>query len=425
MITKNAKVLKYNGVDVVFVQGNGTWLVKAKDFGKALGYSLEGRRLVASIRSWQSQKLLLTITPSPKDSIDGNVFDGDVYTATGPYYQAHRERVQAAIGYRIGILSDSVSYPKNAESGTPGWEMVLLTLQGASKVLMRANMRKARNLRDRWSEVTSALMNDTDMPEIAVGSPPKTQLAKSEKAEPQALALAQKDPLDFFKDFATALRAQERLGNIEMKDVKALVLKSAYAIVSRLEPTAITVPTQAIVPAEATDLALRGLSLLKSHSRPHKFQGWETAEELGGRFNRNERSIGHYLSVILDEEPTIGPEKEVRANIIAGNTVGTSLEKLKACIDPDTGLATVYNDDQTCVALHCQDSKGQFHWRNYWSPQFVEWVLPKLRAKYSMVKVPGPTLNRPRNTVPAVGTKIPASGEKKPKQLEFGKWGHK
>jgi hypothetical protein len=200
-----------------------------------------------------------------------------------------------------------------------------------------------------------------------------------------APAQTQKDPLDFFKDFATALREQEKLGSMEMRNVQELVLKAAYAVLlARAGPTAVAAPVHSPAIVSADELARSGLGFLKGQHLPEKFKGWETAEDLGRRLNKSANSVKCRMTTIFNEEPNIGPEREIRANALVSQAIGFDLEKLKASADPDTGLATFYNEDHSCVALWCQDVKGQIHWRNFWSPKFVAWLFPKLQAKYGV-----------------------------------------
>jgi hypothetical protein len=328
----------------------------------------------------------------------------------GPAFFADEAPVQAASG-RVGdftILSgDTLLEFSSALSGTIEANsdtmvtlglapqvatLLVLTLDGVSKVLGRTHLPNSRYLRTRWSEVRAALESGKDLPtlsyDMVVARPggKKSTVEVVRSPEPDA-----RDQFDVLRRFSLACREQVQLGNLDLASAKSLVLKAFTGAASTLWPTAIVphedIPTAVTVSAPEVGLAAPEsahieVALLKGTPVPEKFRGWATCQDIARRLNQHENSVKHYMSVIFDEEPTIGPDREIRANVLAGEALGSDLEALRNAVDPETGIATFINEETTCAALFVQDSKGQFFWRNYWNPQFVAWLTPKLQEKY-------------------------------------------
>jgi prophage antirepressor-like protein len=365
MSDEKVKILKYNGVDVVFVPMSGSWLLAAKNFGNCLGYHGKGHRLVASIGNWLKKSILIPIVNPDQPHL------GDVYTATGPHFHAFWE---AAGGSQIGTGPET------------GLEIVVLSLQGASKILMRANTPAAKKLRNRWEEVTSALMNNKDMPLFISEGVPAEEKKKTKKRKSKQREMfneeklnSKKSDLEELAAFMQKARDMADCGNISMPAAQAVSLEAMKGYAAKKWPNAIMPSGQGSsgqrrLPAHEIHLA----KLPYGQPLPAKWKGFIHATEIGKPVGLNARQVGQYLKDILQG---FYGEKELRANKLAQKHIGCDKEKQDACFDQETEVST-YDDNTTTgglsVALFVEDADGESHWTTYWRVDIARWITAEL-----------------------------------------------
>ena len=374
MSTDRIRSMQYNGVTIFFVKMSDVWLVVVKNLGYAIGYSGNGRRLVASAAKWAGRVLA---------PIDFNSMKGDISLLVG-------ERLDEF----LKLVPDSAL---SAESGTTP-SLSVLTLQGARKILTKANVPGAKILRDRWDDVTSALTNNTLMPvfeAIEVGE--KTLIIKNRRIKGRATVPPPdngNDDIQKLHTLGAALHEQVELGNLTDEQVKWLMMKAATALVSKYcnIPIDIGQNQQRILkPIPLVDMALTDDVIAKSGGftmsspLPKKLEGWMTATDLGQKLHPTQEaeSVGHYIPIIFEEEFGVGTE--MRANKIAANRrIASSMAVFEQYKDPESGLVMVPNDKGDCIALYAQNlATGGFNWRNFYSPERSKWLLEKLEEKYA------------------------------------------
>lgn len=364
---ENVKMVHYNDVSILFVKMKGTWLVATKNFGNALGYNNAGRRLVTSVAGWKRSGLLQPITNEDMlHNGDATIFEG----------QTLKDFLSTIPG--TGIVPDS-----GTVNGNGG--LSVLSLQGASKVLAKANMKGAKELRNRWEEVTTALMNNKPMP-LFVSKPAQLEIKGTKKAKDTIVDI---DPLAKVKKAIQLAKDLEELGAISLTVAKDIAHKAMNNAVSEMWPEAV-VPYQdrRLDPQAMTvDSLAPALGLRAGQELPAKWKGFSTAAELGKVFGKSSESVGHHIPSILEEQ--YGEGVEMRANKIA-DRLGTALDpvKFRNSVDPETGLATVYSEGGHCIALYGQNAAGGFNWRNYWSPQLSNILIVKLAERYKMALPP-------------------------------------
>lgn len=383
MNNENVKVMKYNGVGVVFVKVGNTWMVSARNLGNAVGYYGKGKRLTSTVKNWLGKGFL-----TPISNMD-QPHNGDCATIIGTYLTSFMDAA-GKVASEAAVTSDPGATPS----------LTVLSLQGVSKVVAKANVKGMKVLRNCWEEVTTALMTNEKMPVFNSPVEPK-------KGQMEFLTESGADKDDLKKLRETALFSKELAdqGIIPMGLVQQFVGQAIQGYIAKNWPGAIVpraeVPV-AIAPLSDDVLSKSGgLSLMRP--LPEKFKGWMTAYDMGQRLGKHESSIGHYIPIVIEEE--YGPEVEMRANKKAEmEKVSHHLETFRDHVDPETGLALVWNDDKSCVAIFHQNGKGGgFNWRNYWSPGMSKWLMTKLATKYGMVTMqiplpaPMPVMPPPTN----------------------------
>lgn len=358
----DVKILKYHGVEVPFFKVSGTWLIPVKSFGAAIGYHGKGQKLVASVLRWQKSGLL---SPVVNPDMPHN---GDVILAEGDYLESVKASLRAHA--RPGLMPEMVTTPS----------MLLIGLQGLSKVISKANVKGVRELRDQWERVTTSLMDEkSPMPEFTSA---QLELKGTKKVRDVTIDI---DPLVKVKKAIQLAKDLEELGAISLTVAKDIAHKAMNNAVSEMWPEAV-VPYQDHRPepqAMTVDSLAPALGLRAGQELPAKWKGFSTAAELGKVFGKSSESVGHHIPSILEEQ--YGEGVEMRANKIA-DRLGTALDpvKFRNSVDPETGLATVYSEGGHCIALYGQNAAGGFNWRNYWSPQLSNILIVKLAERYKM-----------------------------------------
>ena len=375
----DVKILKYHGVEVPFFKVSpDTWLVPARVLGHAIGYHAKGQKLVSSVKRWHKSGLL-----SPIVNLD-MPHNGDLVLAEGGYLESLKAAVK---GYAHPGLMPELGMATS---------MLLLGLQGVSKVITKANVAGVRELRDNWERVTTSLMDEkSPMPEFSAHpSEPKKQKGKTVVVEKETVS--KKSDLEELEEFMLKARKMADLGNIPMPAAQAISQEAMKGYVSKKWPNAIVPAAQEsgyVCQKLLPETIIHLTKLPFGQPLPEKFKGYLHATDMGKPWGFSSHKVGQHLKEILQR--AYG-EKEMRANFLAKTSIGRDVAKQEACRDPETGLSTFINygaNNGVSIALFVEDESGESHWTTFWRPDVAKWImaeLSKLPMTATLVPEPAP-----------------------------------